>query len=207
MDEENLFNFINKKAINIILNEIKNEGNENAPNKLIEEENILETFVSQVLRYVMDLFLILLKNKNKCYALQNRSQLKDSKNINNTKNEDDIKNKFIRNFEVTSKVQKKRVRPPKPIQEVKLQKPIKRRGTPRKYINKSPEINKKRKFTESEDESDSYTDYDIKKKLQANKKKKHFKDHEELNESNFETNSICQVKTKMKKKHRTISRT
>ena len=53
-------------------------------------------------------------------------------------------------------------RPRKIIQEVKLQEPIKRRGRPRKYINKSPEINKNRKFTESEDEFDSDQDYNIK---------------------------------------------
>ena len=100
MDEENLFNFINKKSIDIILNKIKNEGNENALYLLIQEENISETFVSQVLRYVMDLIPILFKNKNECFAVRTRSQLKDSKNINNTKNEDNIKNKWIKNVEV-----------------------------------------------------------------------------------------------------------
>ena len=103
-DEENLFNFINKKLIDIIFNKIKNEGNENALYKLIEEENITETFVSQVLRYVMDLIPILFENKNKCYAMQTRSQLKNSKNISNN-NEDNTKNKSIRNFEVTNNVE------------------------------------------------------------------------------------------------------
>ena len=104
--EENLFNFINKKSIDIILNKIKNKVNENALYKLIEGKNILETFVSQVLRYVMDLIPILLKDKNEWYAVQTRSHFKDSKNINNTKNENNIKNKLIRNVALTNKVQK-----------------------------------------------------------------------------------------------------
>ena len=118
--------------------------------------------------------------------MQARSQLKNSKNISNN-NEDNIINKSIRNVEVTNKVKKKRGRPRKIIQEVKLQEKIKRRGRPRKFINKSPENNKKRKFTEAEDESDTDPDYDIKQKPKANKKRKHFKEDEELNEgSNFE---------------------
>ena len=114
---------------------MKNEGNgKTALYKLIEKENISETFVSQFLRYVMDLFPILLKNKNECYAVQTRSQLKDLKNINNNKNEVNIKIRLIRNVEVTNEVQKKRGRPRNIIQEVKLQEPIKRRGRPRKNI-------------------------------------------------------------------------
>ena len=77
------------------------------------------------------------------------------------------------------------------IQINKKIKQIIRRGRPRKCINKSPEINRKRKFTESEDESNSDPDYDNKQKPKVNKKKKHFKENEdeELNEGiNFETN-------------------
>ena len=91
----------------------------------------------------MDLIPTLLKNKNECYVVQTRSQLKDSKNINNTKNEDYMKNKLLRNVEVINKVQKKRGRLRKIIQEIKLQEPIKKRGRPRKVINKSPENDKK----------------------------------------------------------------
>ena len=105
VEEEDLFNIINKKLINVIINKMKNEVNENALCKLIEEENISETFISQVLRFVMDSIPILLKNKNECYALQTRSQLKNLKNISNN-NEDNIKSKLIRNVEVTNKVQK-----------------------------------------------------------------------------------------------------
>ena len=54
LSEEDLFNIINKRLINVIINKMKNEGVENALYKLIEEKNISETFVSQVLRYVMD---------------------------------------------------------------------------------------------------------------------------------------------------------
>ena len=82
-----------------------------------------------------------------------------------------MKNKLLINVEVTNEVKKKRGRPRKIIQEVKLQEQIKRRGRPRKRINKSPEIDKKRKFTESEEESDSDPDYDIKQKPKANKKR------------------------------------
>ena len=60
-----------------------------------------------------------------------------------------------------------------------LQKPFKKRGRPRKVINKSPENDKKRKFIESEDESDSDPDYDVKQKPKANKKKKHVKENED----------------------------
>ena len=55
--------------------------------------------------------------------MQTRSQLKNSKNISNN-NEDNIKNKSIRNFEVTNKVKRKCGRPRKIIQEVKLQEQI-----------------------------------------------------------------------------------
>ena len=102
-----------------------------------------------------------------------------------------MKNKLLKNVEVTTKVQKKRGRPQKCIQEIKLQERIKKRGEPREVINKSPENNKKRKFTKSEDESVSDPDYDIKQKPKANKKKEHFKENEdeEFNGgSNFETN-------------------
>ena len=44
LNEENLFVVINKRLINIIMNKMKNEGN---GNKLINEQNISETFVSQ----------------------------------------------------------------------------------------------------------------------------------------------------------------
>ena len=71
------------------------------------------------------------------------------------KNEDCMKNKLLSNVDVTNKVQNKRGRPRKIIQEAKLQEQIKMRGRPRKCINKSPEINKKRKFTESLGETDS----------------------------------------------------
>ena len=188
LDEENLINFIIKKSIEIILNKIKNEGNENALYKLIDEGNISETFLSQFFKCVMDSIPILLENKNKCYAMQTRSQLKNSKNISNN-NEDSIKNKSIRNVEVTNKVKKKRGMPRKIIPEIKLQEPIKKRGRPRKVINKSPE-NDKKHFVESEDESDSDPDYEIKQKPKANKKRKHFKEDKKLDEgSNFGTNS------------------
>ena len=72
----------------------------------------------------MDSVPILLLNKNKCYAMQTRSQLKNLRNINMDKNEDTMKNKLLRNVEVTNKVQQKRGRPRKIIQEVKLQKSI-----------------------------------------------------------------------------------
>ena len=157
-EEENLFNVINKRLINIIINKMKDEGNVNA---LIKDQNISEKFVSQFLKCVMDSIPILLENKNKCYAMQTRSQLKNSKNICNN-NEDNIKNKSIRNVEVTNKVQKKRGRPRKIIQEIKLQEPIKKRGRPRKVINKPPENDKKRKIVESEEESDSDPEYEVK---------------------------------------------
>ena len=191
LDEEYLFNISNKRLINVIIKKIKKEGNENAFYKLIDQGNISETFVSKFLKCVMDSIPILLENKNKCYTMQTRSQLKNSKNISNN-NEDYMKNKLLRNVEVTNEVKKKRGRPRKIIQEVKSQEQIKRRGRPRNRINKWPLIDKKRKFTESEDESDSDPDYDSKQKPKANEKKKHFKENEddELNEGvNFETNS------------------
>ena len=40
LDEEDLFNIIIKRLINVIINKIKNEGNENAFHKLIDEGNI-----------------------------------------------------------------------------------------------------------------------------------------------------------------------
>ena len=73
--------------------------------------------------------------------MQTRSQLKNLRNINMDKNEDTMKNKLLRNVEATNKVQKKRGRPRKIIQEMKLQEPIEKRGRPRKVINKSPEKN------------------------------------------------------------------
>ena len=124
--------------------------------------------------------------------MQIRSQLKNSRNISMDKNEDNIKNKLLWNVEVTNKVQRKRGRPRKIIQEIKLQKPIERRGTPTKYLNKSPENDKKRKFMESEDESDSDPEYDVKQKPKANKKTKHFKENEDdelKDKSCFEWNS------------------
>ena len=142
LDEEDLFTMINERLINVIINKMKNEGNGNAFYKLIDEGNISETFVSQFLKCVMDSIPILLENLNKRYAMQARSQLKNSKNISNN-NEDNIKNKSIRNDEVTNKVKRKRARPRKIIQEVKLQEQIKGRGRPRKVINESPENDKK----------------------------------------------------------------
>ena len=62
----------------------------------------------------------LFTNKKECYAMQTRSQLKNSGNINMDKNEDNIKNKLLRNVEVTNKAQKKRGRPRKIAREVKL---------------------------------------------------------------------------------------
>ena len=75
------------------------------------EQNIPERFVSQFLKHVMNLILILLKNRNKYYVIQTRSQLKNSKNTGMDKNEDNINNKLMRNIEVTNKVEKKRGRP------------------------------------------------------------------------------------------------
>ena len=90
LDVEDLFNIINKWLINVIINEIKNEGNENAFYKLIDEGNISKTLVSQFLKCVMHSITILLENKNKCYTMLTRSQLKNSKNISNN-NEDYMK--------------------------------------------------------------------------------------------------------------------
>ena len=78
---------------------MKNEGN---GNKLINEQIILETFVSQFLKCVIDSIPILLENKNKFYAMQTRSQLKKFTNINMDKNEDTMKNKLLKNVDVTN---------------------------------------------------------------------------------------------------------
>ena len=59
-------------------------------------------------------------------------------------------------------------------------------------MNKLTENDKKRKFMESEDESDSDPEYDVKQKPIANKKKIHFKEKENeelIKESYFESNS------------------
>ena len=72
-----------------------------------------------------------------CYA--NKNSVKNSTNIRMDNNKDNIKNKSIRNVQITNKVQKKRKRPPQIIQEIKLQEPIEKRGRSRKVINKSPE--------------------------------------------------------------------
>ena len=48
LNKENVFNITNKRLISIIINKIKNEGNGNALYKLIEGNNILKTFVSQI---------------------------------------------------------------------------------------------------------------------------------------------------------------
>ena len=160
--------------IDIIINKMRNKENGIAFYKLIEEQNISETFVSQFLKCAMDSIPTLSENKKECYAMQTRSQLKKSRNINMDKNEDNIKNKLLRNVEVTNKVQKKRGGPRNIIQEVNIQEPIKKRARPRKVIKKSPENDKNRKFMQSEDESDSDSDYDVKQKPKANKKKKHF---------------------------------
>ena len=120
VDEEDLFYIINKRLINIIINRVKNEGNGNAFYKVINEENISETFVSQYMKCVMDSIPILLENKNKCYAMQTRSHLEKSRNISMDRNEDNIKNKLIGNFEITNKLQRKRGRPQKIIQGMEL---------------------------------------------------------------------------------------
>ena len=142
---------------------MKNKENGIAFCKSINEKIISETFVSQFLKCVMDSIPTLLENKEECYAMQTRGQLKKLRNMNMDKNEETNKNKLLKNVEIMNKVQKKRGRPRKIIQEVKLQKPIKKRSRPRKVINKSPENDEKRKFLESEYESDSDADYDIKR--------------------------------------------
>ena len=68
MDGEDLFSIINKRLIIVKIIKMKNEGNGNTFYKLINEGNILETFVSQFLKCVMDSIPILLENENKCYA-------------------------------------------------------------------------------------------------------------------------------------------
>ena len=73
LNEEDLFNIINKRLINIIMNKMKNKGNRS---ELINEQNISQKFVSQFLKCVMDSIRILLENKNKCYAMQTRSRNK-----------------------------------------------------------------------------------------------------------------------------------
>ena len=57
------------------------------------------------------------------------------------KNEINMENKLIRNVKITNKVEKKRGRSRKIIQEIKLQEPIKRRDRFIKVINKSPKNN------------------------------------------------------------------
>ena len=104
----------------------------------IEKDDI----VSQFLKCVMDSILTLLENKKECYAMQTRGQLKYLRNINMVKNEDTNEKKLLRNVEVTNKVQMKRGRPRKIIQEIKLQESIKKRGRTKKVINKSPENDK-----------------------------------------------------------------
>ena len=54
LNEEDLFNITNRRSIKMITNKIKNEENENALYKLIGRKNVLETFVSQILKYIMD---------------------------------------------------------------------------------------------------------------------------------------------------------
>ena len=106
-------------------------------------------------------------------------------------------NKWAKKIYLTNnKVQKKGGRPRKIIQEIKLQEPIKKRDRPRKVINKSPKNDKKRKFTESEDESDSAPEYYVKQKPKVNKKKKRFKvneDEELKGKSYFEANSDLSI--------------
>ena len=60
----------------MIINKMKNEENGNALYKLIEGKNISETFVSKILKYVMDLVHNSLENKDKCFAVQTKSMLK-----------------------------------------------------------------------------------------------------------------------------------
>ena len=78
----------------------------------------------------MDSIPTLLENKKECYALQTSGRLKNLRNMNMDQNEDTNKNKLLRNVEVTNKVQKKRGRPRKIIQEVKLHEPIKKKVDP-----------------------------------------------------------------------------
>ena len=178
------------------MNQMKNKENGIAFCKSTNEEIISETFVLQFLKCVMDSIPTLLEDKKECYTMQTRGQLKNLKNMNMDENEDTNKNKLLINVQVTNRVQKKRGRPRKIIQEVQLHEPIKKRGRPRKVRNESPENDEKRKFIESEDESDPDADYDIKQKLKASKKNRHVKENEDekLKEefkegSYFESNS------------------
>ena len=54
---------------NVIINQIKNEGNGNAFYKMINKQNISETFVFPFLKCVMDSIPTLLENKKECYAI------------------------------------------------------------------------------------------------------------------------------------------
>ena len=92
LNEENIFNIINKRLIDIIINKMKNKEHGIAFYKLIKEQNISETFVSQFFKWVMDSIPILLENKKERYAMQTRSQLKNSRNINMDMNADNMKN-------------------------------------------------------------------------------------------------------------------
>ena len=74
LNEEDLFNITIRSLINMITNKMKNEENGYALYKLIDGKNISETFVSQILKYVIDLIPDLLKNKDECYAVQTRSK-------------------------------------------------------------------------------------------------------------------------------------
>ena len=76
LEDENLYNIINKRLTNIIIYKIKNEEIGIDFYKMIEEQNISETYVFQILKYLVDLIPILLKNKNKCHAMQTGSHSK-----------------------------------------------------------------------------------------------------------------------------------
>ena len=94
------------------------------------------------------------------------------KKISKDINRDSISNKLIKIFEVRNNVKRKRGRPQKIIQEIKLPETIKRRGRHRKYMNKSLKNGEKRKFAKSEDKSDSDLDYDIQQRPKANRRKR-----------------------------------
>ena len=69
LNEEDLINITNRRLINMITNKMKNEENGNALYKLIGRKNIPETFVSPILKYVMDSIPDLLKNKDNFYPV------------------------------------------------------------------------------------------------------------------------------------------
>ena len=98
--------------------------------------------------------------------------MKNPKKISKDKNEDNIKNKLIKNGKVRNEMKKKRGMPRNIIQGNRLQEPIVRRGRSRKEINELPE-NDKKCLTESEDESYSHSDFVVDQRPEENKKKIH----------------------------------